>query len=168
MESSPRLLSSRQTFIMKVLFPILWIGGFAAATLSLFLSPDSWHRAGGGAADAETKWTFLVVTIVGALFIWWTCVRLKRVRMDDRALYISNYSKEIVVPLGNVAEVTENRWINIHPVSLVFHAETEFGSRIVFMPKVRWFAFWSSHPVVEDVRKAVARATDRGPGEAAA
>ena len=168
MESSPRLLSSRQTFIMKVLFPILWIGGFAAATLSLFLSPDSWHGAEGGGADAETKWTFLAVTIAGSFFIWWTCVRLKRIRMDDRALYISNYLREIVVPLGNVAEVTENRWINIHPVTLVLHTETEYGSRVVFMPKVRWFAFWSSHPVVEEVRKAVARATGRGPGEVAA
>jgi hypothetical protein len=168
MESSPRLLSSRQTFITKVLFPIIWIGGFAVATLSLFLFPDSWHSGEGGAADAETKWTFLAITVVGALFLWWACVRLKRVRMDDRALYISNYVREIVVPLANVAEVSENRWINIHPVTLAFYTDTELGSRIVFMPKVRWFAFWSSHPVVEDIRRAVARATGRGPGEVAA
>jgi hypothetical protein len=88
--------------------------------------------------------------------------------MDDRALYISNYVREIVVPLANVAEVSENRWINIHPVTLAFYTDTELGSRIVFMPKVRWFAFWSSHPVVEDIRRAVARATGRGPGEVAA
>ncbi len=50
MESSARLLSSHQTFIMKVLFTILWIGGFAAATVSLFLFPDSWHGAAGGAS----------------------------------------------------------------------------------------------------------------------
>jgi hypothetical protein len=165
MESSATLLSSRETFIMKVLFPIVWIGAFTAATVGLFLSPDSWHSAQGGAVDPETKWTFLTITIVGGVFIWWACIRLKRVRMDDHALYISNYAKEIVVPLANVAEVTENRWINIHPVTVVFHAETEFGSRIVFMPKVRWFAFWSSHPVVDDIRRAVARATGRGPGE---
>jgi len=168
MESSATLLSSRETFIMKVLFPILWIGGFAAATVGLFLFPDSWHGAEGGAPDPEAKWTFLTITIVGALFIWWTCIRLKRVRMDHHALYVSNYAKDIEVPLANVAEVTENRWINIHPVTLVFHAKTEFGSRIVFMPKVRWFAFWSSHPVVDDIRRAVARATGRGPGDVAA
>jgi hypothetical protein len=167
LESSATLLSSRETFIMKVLLPILWIGGFAAATVSLFLFPDAWHGADGGAPDPGMKWTFLAITSVGALFIWWTSIRLKRVRMDDHALYISNYAKEIVVPLANVVEVTENRWINIHPVTVVFHAETEFGSRIVFMPKVRWFAFWSSHPVVDDIRRAVARATGRGPGDVA-
>src|SRR2546425_9541844 len=127
MESSARLLPSRETFVMKVVFPILWIGGFAAATVSLFSFPHSWPGAEGGAPDPEPQWTFLTITIVGALFIWWACVRLKRVRMDDHALYISNYEKEIAVPLANVAEVTENRWINIHPVTLVFHAPTEFG-----------------------------------------
>lgn len=53
--------------------------------------------------------------IAGTVFIWWTGGPLKRVRLDDRVLYISNYRKEIVVPLRAVAEVTENRWTNIHP-----------------------------------------------------
>src|SRR5881409_246355 len=99
----------------------------------------------GGALDPDTKWFFLFATIVGGGFIWWSCIRLKRVRMDDKALDISNYSTEIAVPLVNVAQVSENRWVNIHPVTIEFHAATEFGSRVVFMPKVRWFAFWSSH-----------------------
>ncbi len=162
MESSARLLSSHQTFIMKVLFPILWIGGFAAATVSLFLFPDSWHGTAGGASVVQRRWTALIITIAGGLFVWWTCARLKRVRMDDRALYISNYAKEIVVPLANVAEVTENRWINIHPVTITFHSDTAFGSQIVFMPKTRWFAFWSSHPVVDEIRTAANRALAAG------
>ena len=39
METSPRTLSSAQTFLMKVLFPPLWIGGFAIATAIFFLIP---------------------------------------------------------------------------------------------------------------------------------
>jgi hypothetical protein len=161
MSPEPRTLSSAKTFIMKVIFPIIWIGGFAAGTASLFLSPDSWQGGDGGHPDADLKWFFLLATIVGTAFIWWFCIRLKRVRMDDRALYISNYSAEIIVPLANVAEVTENRWVNIHPVTIQFHSDTEFGTAVVFMPKTRWFAFWSSHPVVEEIRLAVNRATGR-------
>ena len=167
-DTTPRTLSSAQTFLMKVIFPPFWIGGFALATITLFLSPGSWHDARGGALDPDTKWFFLLATIVGGGFIWWSCVRLKRVRMDDKALYISNYSTEIAVPLVNVAQVSENRWINIHPVTIEFHAGTEFGSRVVFMPKVRWFAFWSSHPVVEEIRAAVRRATGQAPDGVAA
>ena len=162
MSSSPRTLSSAQTFPMKVLFPLLWISGFAAATLSLFLAPGFWHGPDGGPPEPELKWLFLLITLAGAVFIWWACIRLKRVRMDDKALYISNYSTEIVVPLVNVAEVTENRWLNIHPVTITFHADTEFGSQVVFMPKTRWFGFWSSHPVVDEIRTAANHAVGRG------
>ena len=42
------------------------------------------------------------------------------------------------------------------------------GSRVVFMPKVRWFAFLSSHPVVEEIRAAVRRATGQAPDGIAA
>ena len=164
MDSEPRTLSSAQTFVMKFVFPVVWIAGFAIATLTLFLSPSSWRDTDGGPPDAQVKWFFLFATLVGTAFIWWACVRLKRVRMDARALYISNFSTEIVVPLANVAEVTENRWVNSHPVTIRFHSYTEFGSQVTFMPKIRWFAFWSSHPVVEEIRRAVDRATGRNHG----
>ena len=161
MNSEPQTISSAQTFFLKFVFPVVWIGGFAAATLSLFLGPHSWTGSDGGPPEASLKWLFLFGTLVGTIFIWWACVRLKRVRMDEEALYISNYSAEIVVPLANVAEVTENRWVDSHPVTIHFHSDTSFGSQVTFMPKIRWFAFWSSHPVVEEIRLAVNRATGR-------
>jgi hypothetical protein len=87
---------------------------------------------------------------------------LKRVRMDDEALHISNYKREITVPLGNVAEVVESRWAKGYWLFIKFHSETEFGSRIVFAPKIR--IFWRSpHPVVAEIRSGVARATGAGP-----
>src|SRR5712692_151442 len=137
MATDARTLSSSQTFIMKALFPPLWIGGFTLATLRLFIAPGIWHDESGGPVDPQLKWFFLFASVVGGLFMWWSCIRLKRVRMDERALYISNYSTEIVVPLANVAEVSENRWVNIHPVTITFHSDTEFGPRVVFMPKRR-------------------------------
>lgn len=156
---SPATLSSLQTFYMKFVLPIIWISAFATGTVALFVSPDPNPDA------AFVKWLFPAFTVVGTVFLWRTCMRLKRVRMDDRALYISNYSTEIVVPLRDIAEVTENRWINIHPVTVKFHRATEFGSQIVFMPKARWFGFWSSHPVVGQIRDAVSRAAGGGYGK---
>ena len=88
--------------------------------------------------------------------------------MDDRALYVSNYLKEFVVPLVDVAGVSEQRWFRIHPVTITLHRETEFGCRIVFMPKMRWLRFWSRHPVVDEIQAAVPRAKGRGPGDVAA
>jgi hypothetical protein len=164
MQTTPNLLSSQQTFLMKIVFPMIWIGMFAVATLGLFFWSGSFQGPREQPPPPELKWSFLAVTCAGSAFIWWTCMRLKRVRMDERALYISNFSTEIVVPLNNVAAVTENRWINIHPVTIFFRSDTAFGSRIVFMPKARWFALWSSHPVVDEIRNAVALATGAAPG----
>jgi len=176
MNAEPRTLSSAQTFVMKFIFPVGWIGALTLFTLTLFLSSGQ----DGQSAVANMKWFFLLLTIVGPVVIWWEgCVRVKRVRMDARALYISNYSTEITVPLTNVAEVSENRWLDIHfdafvtpvtiqfqsdTVTIQFHSDTEFGSQVTFMPKTRWFASWSSHPVVEEIRLAADRATGRDRG----
>ncbi|HEV8400217.1 MAG TPA: hypothetical protein VGQ18_10310 [Gemmatimonadales bacterium] len=153
-----RTISSLQTSFLKFVFPPLWIGGFTIATIALFLGAGDFRDAAGNTPPLDLKWVFLLVTIAGGSFIYWACAPLKRVELDDRALYISNYSKEIEVPLRDIAEVTENRWIHSHPVTIHFHRETEFGDSIVFMPTVRWFGFWSSHPIVAELRAAAARA----------
>src|SRR5690349_4561263 len=161
-------ISSSQTPLMKFVFPTLWLGGFTLATLLLFMGVGDFTDNTGNPPPSHVKWTVLLATVAGAAFIYWTCVPLKNVELDDKALYISNYRKDIVVPLQDVAEVTENRWINIHPVTIRFHRETEFGGSIVFMPKVRWFGFFSSHPVVAELRAAAARARGMPPDPPAA
>jgi len=78
-------------------------------------------------------------------------VPLKRLRTDGANLYVSNYLKEIVVPAGLIERVSENRWINIHPVTIHFRGNPEFGRKIVFMPKARFAFSWTSHPVVGEI-----------------
>ena len=146
-------LSSRYTFFAKVIFPILWIGGFGAGTIALWASDN---------APSQMKWAFLAVLIVGSLSIWWSSMRLKRVRVDGKTLYVSNYRQEIALPLGSVERVSENRWINIHPVTLYFRRPTDFGSKIVFMPKMKMFLLWRSHPMVAEIERMVALANTEG------
>jgi hypothetical protein len=71
-------------------------------------------------------------------------------------LYISNFRKEIPVPLSAVESVTENTWINIRPVTICFRVETAFGRTIKFMPEFRslFLSPWTSHPVVDELRRA--------------
>lgn len=51
-----------------------------------------------------------------------------------------------------MATVTENLWIDIHPVTVHFRTPTEFGRTITFMP--RMLVLWMSHPVVQELRLA--------------
>src|SRR5262249_31841465 len=85
------------------------------------------------------------------LLLWWGCAGLKKVRLDHGSFYVSNYLREIAIPVGMIERVTENRWINIHPITIHFRCGTEFGDRITFMPKLRLFGSGSSHPVVAEL-----------------
>lgn len=150
MSSARDVLSSRLTFVTKVIFPIVWIGGFGAGALAVWAS---------NSATDQMKRAFLATLIVGSLSIWWTCVRLKKVCVDGGTLYVSNYLKKIALPFDIVERVTENRWINIRPVTLYFRRSTDFGSKIVFMPKTRIMLPWRSHPVVDEIKRMVKVAT---------
>lgn len=143
---------------MKLVLAPIWIGGFALVTLAMFLNVLSDH---GSPPPPEIKWIFLGATLVGSALIHATCVRLKCVALDGENLVISNYVNEIVVPLTELESVSENVWINTHPITLVFARDTLFGRRVVFMPKTRMFAFFSSHPVVDELRQAAERARRR-------
>jgi hypothetical protein len=147
----PRTLSSAQTFMMKVILPVFWIGVFGAGMLILWLG--AMQRSAGAGASSGMRWPVLMMWIAGTAFIVWSCARLKRVRIDREFLYVSNYRREIVVPLSAIEAVTENRWINIHPVTVRFRVPTEFGQSITFMPTARFWG-WSSHPVVQELRDA--------------
>jgi hypothetical protein len=150
-----RDLSSAQTFLVKFVFPSLWLTGFILATVLLFRGNIADAR--GYPFPAEVKWLFLGGTVLGALFLYWGCMRLKRVQIDDQWLYVSNYVREIRVPLRDIEEVSENRWINIRPVTVRFRRETEMGSAVIFMPKRVWWGFWRPHPVLQEIDDAIRR-----------
>jgi hypothetical protein len=123
-----RTLSSAWTFWTKFLFPAIWILAFGYGT---FL----WS---GG--PPQTSFVFLVVWIV------------KRVRMDERQLYVSNYIQEIQIPFSAITEVKQNRWINSRPITIYFRDATQFGDKVTFMPKQR-IQFWSVDPVVNELKR---------------
>jgi hypothetical protein len=145
-----RTLSSAQTFWMKFVFPTIWISMFGLGTLALFLG--AFRGPDNSPPPDDQKWGFLAASVAGTIFVYWGCARLKRVRIEDSAIYVSNYLKEIRIPFDAVADVTENCWINIHPVTIHLRSASEFGDRITFMPKVRIFS-WRSHPVVAELRE---------------
>jgi hypothetical protein len=131
-------LSSAWTFWMKYLFPAVWISGFALATV---LTPDP-----------QNKIAFLVMWGLGTTFILWANAGLKRVRMDERKLYVSNYFQEIYVPFSAITDVKQNRWINSRPITIFLRDTTQFGDKVTFMPKQR-IQFWSVDPVVNELKR---------------
>src|SRR6266568_2010598 len=128
-----RLLSTDFTYFYKVIVPGLGVIALVGAAVALDLARGSLIFS-----PAFLPLSFIIVGVAGYQIR--VCVALKCVEMDARNLYISNYRTRIVVPLRDVADVTENPWVHLHPVTIHFQQPTEFGSNIVFAPDM--FARW--------------------------
>jgi hypothetical protein len=135
-----RTLSSAWTFGAKFLFPAIWISAFGYVTVL-------WS---GG--PSQMKFVFLVVWIAGTTSILWANAGLKRVRMDERQLYVSNYVQEIHIPFSAITDVKQNRWLNSRPITIYFRDATEFGDKAKFIPKWR-IQFWRIDPVVNELKQ---------------
>lgn len=132
------------TFFYKFVFPTLWIGVFALVASAMFLSHDR---------DAqEVRWIFLGITILGAAVWYWSCMRIKQVRLDSGSLKISDFRQEITVPLAAVERVSGSVLMSPELVWLHFRRPTAFGSKVVFMPPIRWFKGFRRHPLVAELR----------------
>ena len=149
-QRTQRTISSAYTFWMKFVFPPFWIFGFGFGTFIVWFGTA---RGRNGEPPPEIiKYIFALVWITGTSFILWLAIRLKRVRLDARNLYVSKGLREIAVPLEEISQVTEIRWINAHPITIHFKNATACGTNIMFMP-TRRLALWSAHPIVAELKQ---------------
>ena len=102
---------------------------------------------------------YAYVAICAALFpvAAWACLGLKRVALTASSLLISNFRREIAVPLRDVASVGRTV-LGLNAVVVDFARDTAFGRRIKFLPRRRFLWFAWTHPIVDRLRDAVAAA----------
>lgn len=140
-----RVISSAQTFFYKFVFPIVWIGGFGAGTVTALL-----------ARERDFPWAMFPVSwVLGSAFIYWLCGPLKKVTRDSEGLAISNFFREVRVQWRDVTEVSGSRMINPPRIKLSFKRDVGFGSSIIFMPKVRFLWPFQEHPAAQELRDLI-------------
>ena len=122
-------LSSAWTFWMKFVFPPVWILSFGIVVI--LLSFGGLNDRSNAMPPPQMKFAFLGTWILGTTLILWTSAGLKRVRMGDRQLYVSNYLREISVPFSEIIDVRQNRWIHYRPVTIYFRDVTEDRKSVV-------------------------------------
>jgi len=145
-----RYLSSSLTFVYKILFPTLWGGGFGLGT------------AVGLRQGLPQAREMLIAWLVAMVMFFWTLIPLKVVSSDGCSLFVSNYLRSATIPLSDVADVRESRWLNIHRITIRFGRVTPFGWKITFMPTLDWLAFFRGHLVTKELRALVAAAKEGG------
>lgn len=92
-------VSSSLTFFYKFIVTSVWFGGFGFGTVCMFLSRK----------PEAMRWQFAAAWAIGTTFLLLTCARLKRVKLDGATLVISNYRREITVPVSDIADVSKIR-----------------------------------------------------------
>lgn len=140
-------LSSSQTFFTKfvvsTIFITVGIVGFNA-----FLALAITSRQSG-------LWLFVFLFMVWAVMAIHFCrnaiIPLKVVSIDDRFLYVSNFFKEIAVPISEIEEVKkDDSSFRNGAVVVRLKSPTEFGQEIKFIPQSDlWFWKDGSTSVVQ-------------------
>jgi len=86
---------------------------------------------------------------------------VKRLQVDNEALYVSNYWSEVRVPLGEVSHFTQSYMSNPPTVTIYLKSKSPVGQRVVFIPKFRWVLF-GTHPTVIELQALCDRANAQG------
>jgi hypothetical protein len=138
------------TAVYKFVLPAMWISVFGFVTFWLFSS--AFHGSGGG-PPPPVKWIFLVVWVIGTAVWYRCCIPLKRVSMNGGELIVSNYAREIRVPLRRIRRISESRFQNPRSIKLAFDEDLGFGASIVFIPAQIFLWRWQEHPIARQLRQ---------------
>jgi hypothetical protein len=144
-----RELSSKQTFLLKIILPVFIIIIFAASFLMLLIS------------SRRTEFLpliimFPVLLVVSLLAMRLTLMKYKKVSIDEQFLYVSNYRKEITIPVSDIADVTEVKWFRTRPITIHLKNDSQFGRKIVFTPKLNGFRIFADNPFVAELKELAA------------
>jgi len=148
----PNKLSSAWTWFYKLFFGPIWILGFGLLT---WLVVDDRLSS---ATPPEVRGMFVLGWLAGVAMVLWLVPPLKHVALRDGRLRVSNYLRSWDIPLGQIAEVRQNRWVKMRPIRVRLRQEVAgLGSSFTFMPPARVrIAFWREDPEVEELRALAA------------
>ena len=156
------LISSKQTYFTKRVFPAIWLGGVA-----LFLVAALFMLA---TRSAQVDPMAVVIPAVMLLFGFFMFRKLlwglaDEVQDAGNYLLVRNGSIEQRIPLTNIMNVSMSQFTNPRRLTLRLRSPCEFGDEIAFIPKMAGFRLnpFARNAIAEDLMKRVdeARAGSR-------
>lgn len=154
--TASRRISAAETAFFKFFVPGAFLVGIGVTVVMfqrLLALRDRWDRLGTGVIAMTIASLLMCVAIAIAQIR--SGRRLKRVALTDTALHVSNFWREIAVPLGDV-EAVDHDDSGLGRVVIRFVCDTAFGRRIEFSP-IGLFPP-TPHPIIAQLRAAVAGA----------
>ncbi len=141
-----KTISSSATFLLKTVFPIIWITVWVVTTVMAFL------LAPLDPSTDNLQWGALTAALITSAVIVWLALTIKVVQMDNSHFHVSNYLRKVKIPFSEVELVTETFLFGPKLVTLVVKRPTEFGRKIRFLPEAILFDAFRSHPIAKELR----------------
>jgi hypothetical protein len=137
-----RLISARNTFFYKIVLPAFLFTCTVVVPPVVYLA----DKQNNGVAAVFTG----IFLLISALLIFVMTKGSKKLSIDNRFLYVSNYSKEIAVPFSEIDKIL---WTgDARPTLIYFKNKTGFGKRINFYPNIT-VASPRPNPLVEELKR---------------
>ena len=143
-------ISSPWTFFAKFIFPLSF---FVVALIQIVSAwPGIPPPSNGAMWPPPLPYLSLAFPLLFVVFAIVYSGNLKRIYMDKKNLYISNYLKEIVVSIENIQSVEEYPGPRLRPAKIRFREATDFGMQVAFIPRDS-SPPWRRSVVVSELRK---------------
>lgn len=78
--------------------------------------------------------TFFIIGL--GIFSFYLCANLKKVSIWGNELVVSNFLKEIRIPLDNIEYVDNSDISTLNRITIVLRNSTIWGDRIIFSPRL--------------------------------
>jgi hypothetical protein len=151
------IISSKQTFFTKRVFPAIWLGGVALFLVLALITPASHRRP----EDAMLFVVPVVMLVFGVLMfrkLLWSLA--DEVQDGGSYLLVRKGAIEKRIPLADVLNVSMSQFTNPKRVTLRLRSPCDWGDEIAFIPKMPVFSFnpFARNAVAEDLMRRVDQA----------
>lgn len=137
-----RVISSKDTFFYKIILPVFFLICTPILPPAVYL-----YDRNNNFVAAVFVFIFLLMS---AALVFVMTKALKKISLDDNFLYVSNYRKEITVPLSNINKIF---WFgDMRPTMIYLKTPSEFGAKINFYPIIT-VTLPGPNPIVKELKE---------------
>lgn len=125
-----RKLSTNLTFFWR-LYAIVWVLFFPVSGIYWLYRYFSFSET---VFDPGKLVLFILFALISSVFVHFMLGKLKNVFLDGDTLIVSNFFKQIRIPLSEVSHVDNPDLSSLQRIKIILHIPSEFGEEIVFAP----------------------------------
>ncbi len=147
---STQRISSNATLALNIFFPVFWLVFFGSLTFAVFAYDGTANLPFG-----TLKWILLAIFLSGAVILYFTLLKLRRVELDEDHLYVTNYFKTYRYPYASVENTHISTFLFLTVAIIRLRERGKLGRNVNFvMAKQLYDDFVRRYPGIPHALKA--------------